>query len=360
MSWRPTAQKPKGTLRDYHRRRYGNPLFQRSSSGARSPSSSRRNSDGRPVWPFFVATIGIVGFAYVIWGPTFAINKVDIIGATLPATEETVRIAIEDYRDGHAFGIFPHRNIFLFSTSTARDAIGSKVFLDSVDLDKKLPTTLSVTISEKTPKAVLERAGRLFAVDANGFLIRELAEREMSDMHDLPPGMDVISVLGLGAETVDVPTPSTAPIPPPMAPAPNPTTLTTAEEKQSNVLPLILDKIVDGQAQETTDRPGSQAAPASTIAMILEAYGRLPDIIGTTVRWFEKGDDGKSVVVTTGGDWKIFLSTALPFDAQADRLAIVLKEKVKDRGPQLEYVDLRYNEKIYFRMKGGGEATPTP
>ena len=73
------------------------------------------------------------------------------------------------------------------------------------------------------------------------------------------------------------------------------------------------------------------------------------------VRWFEKGEDGKSVDVTVGADWKILLSTALPFDAQAERLGVVLKEKIGARAADLDYVDLRYNEKIYFRMKGGGE-----
>jgi len=359
MSWRPSAPKPKGTLRDYHRRRYGNPLFQRTSSGSRASSSTRRPGDGPSLWPLFAGALGTALLGYGIWGPTFALTEVRVIGSTLPATEETVRAAIATYADARALGIFPHRNAFLFGTAAAREAVGDKVFLESIELDKKLPGTLEVTIVEKTPKAVLERGGRLYALDANGFLIRELAEREMSEMHDLPPGMDAIAVPGLGAETVVVdtePAPVTAPNSgtPPSAP--------TEEKKQSNALPLILDKVVEGQPPDgISDRPGSQSAPASTVAMILEAYGRLPDIIGDTVRWFEKGDDGKSVVVTTGADWKIFLSTALPFDAQADRLAIVLKEKVQDRGSQLEYVDLRYNEKIYFRMKGAApEKPPTP
>lgn len=352
MSWRPTTPKPKGTLRDYHRRRYGNPLFQRTTSSTRSTISGRRSTGDGKLWPFFASSIGGLCLAYVVWGPSLAIREINIIGSTLPATEETIRTAIETYANERSMGIFPHRNILLFSASSAREAIGNKVFLESIELDKKLPNTLTVNISEKIPKAVLEHNGRLYAVDSNGFLIRELAEKEMAAMNDLPPGMNSVAVPGLGAESVNI---SPDPTTPPTALPP-----TTEPAKPSNILPLILDKFIEGQSQETSDRPGSQAAPTSTISIILEAYGRLPDIIGTSVHWFEKGDDGKSVVVTTGGNWKIFLSTALPFDAQADRLAIVLKEKVKDRGPQLEYVDLRYNEKIYFRMKGGGETPPNP
>jgi len=342
MSWRPSAQKPKRTVRDFHRRRYGNPLFPRSSSVARPRSASGRREPGTgiAILPGLTAVFGVALFAYLLWGPALTVRTIEIVGATLPATEDTVRTALEDYADKPALGIFPRRNLFIFSIGGAHAAVDGKVFLESIEIDKRLPSTITVTIAEKTPKAVLEREGRLYALDANGFLVRELAESEMAEMKDLPPGVSVVTTVGLGAETVDLAAPVADT--PPAEPAPRPT----------NILPLILDRVEEGASPL---RPGAQAASSSTIAIILEAYGRLPDIIGDTVRWFEKGEDGKSVDVTVGADWKILLSTALPFDAQAERLGVVLKEKIGARAADLDYVDLRYNEKIYFRMKGGGE-----
>ena len=53
------------------------------------------------------------------------------------------------------------------------------------------------------------------------------------------------------------------------------------------------------------------------------------------------------------GDWHILLATASPFDVQVERLSIVLKEKIGAKKSVLEYVDLRYNERIFFRLKDG-------
>jgi hypothetical protein len=49
--------------------------------------------------------------------------------------------------------------------------------------------------------------------------------------------------------------------------------------------------------------------------------------------------------------WDAYFTTAIPFDVQGSRLGLILKEKVKDQRSNLQYVDLRYNEKVFFRMR---------
>ena len=49
----------------------------------------------------------------------------------------------------------------------------------------------------------------------------------------------------------------------------------------------------------------------------------------------------------------VSLPTLIPFETQATRLSLVLREKIGERRGELEYVDLRYDERIFFRFIGG-------
>ncbi|HTM68182.1 MAG TPA: hypothetical protein VL426_02680 [Candidatus Binatia bacterium] len=363
--WRHGTRQRK--FRDFHRQRYGNPLFPRAAGrllrGNRS--SLRRSSGGGPVPVRLIAGIVALALAagaawYVIWSPALRIASFEVQGASGP-TEENVRKALEDYASGSTL-IFPRRNILFFGEGAARKAIEKTIYLSGVDIGKKLPGTVIVTVREKTTKAALERDGRLYALDESGFVIRELSGKELSLMGDLPPGLEAVSVQGLGAESMDVAAPpAPAPAPPPAKAAPakgkqEPAVPPKEPEKPApkNAWPLILDKRTD-DAHRDVSIPGSQAFSAATVGLVLQASARLPDVAGEPVRWFTPDETADSVDALMASGWHVYLATASPFDVQAERLSLVLKEKIGARRPALEYVDLRYNERIFFRLKDAAQ-----
>lgn len=355
-------------VRDFHRQRYGNPLFPNAGARVvrrRGSRALRRPSAGIPKRAVFLAALGIAAIGalwYLFWSPALRIAAFDIQGASGP-TEETVRTALEAYAGGRTLLVFPKRNILVFGEEAAKQAVDQAVFLDGVDIRKKLPGTIVVTVREKTMKAVCEHDGRLFSLDGSGFVVRELSGGELALMGDLPPGLNAVRVQGLGAESMDVPPAKDKPTTPPPA-----GTTDTKKEGSSaavkpgddapqapkNAWPLILDRRPDDQHRDAW-RPGSKAFSAATVGLVLQASGRLPDIAGEAVRWFVPDETSDSVDATMAGDWHVFLATATPFDVQAERLAIVLKEKIGNRRPSLEYVDLRYNERIFFRLKNAAQ-----
>ncbi|HSD12324.1 MAG TPA: hypothetical protein VLC10_02085 [Patescibacteria group bacterium] len=343
-------------VRDFHRQRYGNPLFP--NAGSRvvrrgGPRALRRPSAGVPKRAVFLAALGIAAVGalwYLFWSPALRIASFDIQGASGP-TEETVRTALEAYAGGQALLLFPKRNMLVFGEEAAKQAVDQAVFLDGVDIRKKLPGTIVVTVREKTMKAVCEHEGRLYSLDGSGFVVRELSGGEIALMGDLPPGLNAVQVQGLGAESMDVPpVKEKPPAQPPEKNAPAAKPADDAPEAPKNAWPLILDRRPDDQ-RKSAWRPGSQAFSAATVGLVLQASGRLPDIAGEEVRWFVPDETSDSVDATMAGDWHVFLATATPFDVQAERLSIVLKDKIGSRRPSLEYVDLRYNERIFFRLK---------
>lgn len=351
-SWRH-GQSSRKLTHDFHRPRYENPLF------------SRKNNHGRhhnawtiPHKGIFFGILAILFLSFLVWYGTsnaaLHINDIQISGAT-PATEDAMRSALTRYTQTRFLFLFPHDHIFFFNTNDATKTIQNTVSLESLTIRKKIPRTLLITVQEKIPVAVFDIKNHLYAIDKSGFLIRELNEKEIASLHELPPGMDVLSTAGLGAETFEIN----------KKPETNPSTNKNNQTPRKDVFPLILN----AEATQKNDRVGSQLIGSQVVSSpvleeILAANNDLPDRTQTSLRWFSIDPATETLDVTMEGDWHIFLSSTTPFHVQGDRLSIVLREKIGNKKPLLEYIDLRYNEKIFFRYKEKKEPEsakqPTP
>lgn len=339
----------KGAVRDFYRKPYGNPLFsrrghRRSGRAADIVAAAKKTL----IWTIVLAIVGTAAW-YVIWSPAFRISSVEITGAA-PATEQTLHEILDKKMSAMSWLILPTNNIFFFKEKTALAAMSKKFLFESVQVRKKLPHTVSIEVKEKEPRAVLVTGNRFLAVDPAGFVIRDLTEKEIYQLSDLPPGYSTVQVQGLGAESMDVSTPPDTKVTAPPSKTKGPAAAEPVK-KNKNPLPLIVEPD-PSSGQATKKKPGDAAVAPTTLSLILEAYSRLPDIAGAGVRWFVVDDASDSVRVTMEGDWTVFLSTSVPFDIQGQRLMLVLKDKVGARKIELEYVDLRYNERIFFRFKG--------
>lgn len=356
--WRNS--RPRKFVRDFHRQRYGNPLFPGVGSRVvrRGRRTSHRLSSGIPKRTFLLAALAVaavVSLWYLFWSPALRITSFEVQGAT-GATEETIRNALAAYADQQALLVFPRRDILVFGENAAKKAVEDAVFLDGVEVRKKLPGTVVVTVREKAMKAVFERGGRLFALDDAGFVIRELSGKEIADMGDLPPGLNEVQIPGLGAESLDVAPAAVKPVTDAKKPGDlpkndvGPAPADDGAQRPKNAWPLILDRRSEDPRRDAW-RPGSQAFSAPTVGLVLQANGRLPDVAGEAVRWFIPDETSDSVDAVMAGDWHVYLATGTPFDVQAERLALILKEKIGNRRADLQYVDLRYNERIFYRLK---------
>ena len=330
--------KPRRVVRDFHRPRYGNPMFPR--SGAR-----QQRRPNRPANPWTLrltaGAFGIAALWYALWSPAFTITTVTVTGVS-PAAEDAIRAGIAQHEKGSTLFVFPNANALVFDQAGALKDISSKVILDRITLRKKLPHTIVVEAAEKIGRAALDEGGRLFALDESGVIVRELSESELNQLAELPPSMDAVQVAGLGAESVPVAGTTTA------APA----ALPAEKAPQQGTVPLVMLESLEAGKDARSTAPGTAIIPTAAMRIVLQAHARLSDIAGARVRWYVVRAASETVEAVMEGDWRVLMSSALPFDAQGERLALVLKEKIGARKPKLEYVDLRYNERIFFRMKG--------
>ncbi|MBU0624757.1 hypothetical protein KKF05_00255 [Patescibacteria group bacterium] len=320
-------------IRDFNRRRYGNPLFKKNAYRSRS-------HDFGSIKRWAVVITLSVAFCvllwYLFWSDTFQINNIKIEGASAE-TEVTLQEMLQQNLKKRRWLIFPQTSIFLYNTNDVALDINKVFYFDQFEIHKKIPHTVLVSVREKTIAVTLYTANEFFALDESGFVIRNLTKRERIALNDLPEGLEIAEIGELGAESVKV------------ADIDGNTSEPSTEEKKrnSNSLPLIIDR----SKVETKYKPGEEVLSANIIKTILEASERLPDITNSGISWFSFESAADTIEVALKDGWHIFLTTMIPFETQSDRLGLVLKEKISGRRSDLEYIDLRYDERIFFRFK---------
>jgi cell division protein FtsQ len=105
-----------------------------------------------------VATVGLVAFLWA--GPLLAVRDVRVDGAaTLPA--EQVR---------QAAGVEPGTPLLQVDVVAAQAGVAELPQVASVEVTRGWPSSVVITVVERTPVAVVEDAGRRTLVDAEGVL----------------------------------------------------------------------------------------------------------------------------------------------------------------------------------------------
>ncbi len=337
----PRPQRRK--FKDFARNQYGH-------AGGFNHRSSRKPAPARrAVLAVFLAALAavVVGtvFWFVAWGGTLRVTEIDVRGAS-PATEKRIRALVDESLAERILGFLPRTNVPLFDSAALESAIRRNFFLDSLTVTTRLPRNLTVEVKEKQVRAVMISGSRFLGLDASGFVVRDLTDKEVRDIVDLPEDMAGLMAPSLGAEQIVLPKEAAG----------------GSVRKNRNPLPLCVDGTHYDTARPGDPTPGKQVFSPAIMELVMTAYSRLPDIAGP-VRWFKVDEAGESVQATLTDGWDAYFTSALPFDKQGSNLVLVLKDKVKDRIADLLYIDLRYNERIFIKYKEGtaaGDSSAAP
>ncbi|MFC1638778.1 cell division protein FtsQ/DivIB [Patescibacteria group bacterium] len=325
-------------IRDYNRRKYGNPLFRKPMRGRKG-----KGPDLTMVRRWTMLAVAVVAVAAAVWylffSATFTVTSFELTGAS-SETEDVIRAVLEERLERRRLLVLPQSAIFLYDVGAAREDIREQFYLSRLEIRKRLPRDITVEVVERDAVAALISGGEMLALDSSGFVVRRQTRRERLSMLDLPDEFGAVAAGELGAEAVELAE----------------MTGETEEDLSGNENPYPL--IVDREEGEEPKSPGEAAVSTEALSLALQAYVRLPDVIGSGVRWFSMDVSADTVEITLREGWNVFMTTALPFDVQAERLALLLKEKIGGERPRLEYVDLRYDERIFFRYREGTPEIP--
>ncbi|MFZ5899360.1 MAG: cell division protein FtsQ/DivIB [Bacillota bacterium] len=128
----------------------------------------------RPNWwetLFFVALIVLAGFI-LVRSSLFEVRCVTVLGNRMLTQEEVVKAA----------GIPPGVNIFRVHLGEAEQRVEGLAAVKQASLKRHFPGTIEISITERTPLALVEVKGQFWSVDSEGVPLR----REQLSKQGLP------------------------------------------------------------------------------------------------------------------------------------------------------------------------------
>lgn len=239
-----------------------------------------------------LGSISLVGF--LLAHPWFRIEHVEILGTEYldrGSFERDIRTYIQET----PFFIFERSNRFLFSPEDLSAMLLTNFALASINIGLR-EGQLYITLEERTSNLLWRTEDKLFVVDLEGVVVREITDPE-----------DEIF-------------------------------------QQSNLseLPIFIDK------NDTPVHVGSTVLKKEEVDQAFLFLGLLQEA-GISYSYIDVDRvAGKWVKLMTTDGYSILFDLTGDIQNQYENLAIILTNQVKDTST-LEYIDLRFGDKVYFK-----------
>lgn len=257
----------------------------------------RRSQRQKRKFYFFGSLVGVIVIAvfyFVFFSGIFIIRGIDVIGTDVISVRDVQAVAAE-FLSGKTLFVFPHENILLFSSASAAERL-REVFprADAVSVKKNVwRRTAVVTIEERKPAGVVCAQGSDQCVyfDAEGVVFAAA------------PTIASASLLRIEESNLD------------------------------------------------TGRFPQEKYAAELVQFITEAKKHMQEKARATITSFAFMNGYGDVEARTQEGYAIFLNTAQGAEEQAQIFKNIIATEIKDQMPALEYIDLRVENRVYYKLK---------
>ena len=103
----------------------------------------------------------------------FTVKEIELLNNT-DLTIEEVKLSLEDHLHESKYLIFQKNNYFLLSTKNIKEILLDKYNLDYIQVKKKFPNSLEITVTEKISRFILQKDDLLYLLDDKGALNRKI------------------------------------------------------------------------------------------------------------------------------------------------------------------------------------------
>ncbi len=238
----------------------------------------------------FVLIAGLISFFYI---PKFRINEIAVLGAKA-SDENEIKGEIENFLKGKIFKILPCNNIFLMPKARiAASLLQDFPILKNAAIDRNFFQKISVLVEERKPAAILcvDETKCVF-MDGNGFIFQEA------------PSFSG----GIFTKFIDA--------------------RTASSSRENSAI-----------GQETI----SQAELQKLLSFEKLLYGKNMIVSKILLK------DGGEYEIHLKEAWRILINSKNDSVQSFNNLMLVLDSNIKEKRPQLDYVDLRLGNKVYFK-----------
>lgn len=292
--------------RDYSRKAFSNPLF-----------DAGKVQGGFRWRRWLTLAAAVAAFAGWIWfvafSPSFQVNDIQVVGAQkIPEWE--IRDVVREVLKKRRWLVLPQSSILIVPESDVAAALEERYVLESLTVTKLPPHVLRVELKERVSAIVLQMPdGRQGLIGLDG---------EVTKLYGPEQALDVVKKFGpsLDADTGK----------------PQPSYHVLYDDRDEE-LDLREKALAPEIVQAVIDLPQRFAAE----------FGNAPylDVIRID------GKDAASLKAVTSEGWSVYLSVSEDLGEQLDNASVILKDKVGNDRRSLDYIDVRFGDKIFFKLR---------
>lgn len=269
-----------------------------------APQVTRRLSrayykKSKPVWRkwlFLSITVFVVGFAIALmYSPIFTIKNVVINNVGFKPTEDRLSQILRDVMATRRWYILPQSNLIFFSSKVARELLASEFYIEEVDFIRHWPNVLKINVAKNVIAAVLKTDNGQFLVDRRGVLVQQIQ----------------------------------------------------SESDEVSKLPLVVER--SGPVRNL----GDEAIKPEIVNFIDDMYSnwqtQLPDLLPQYIVLDALALPTLQVNIPEG--WYVNVTGESSPSSQIESLKRLLEERIKDDRTKLQYIDVRFGNRLYFKLK---------
>ncbi len=265
---------------------------------------------------FIISWIGLL-----LYLPYFRINKVNYLGLKIITESEIAKI-VNDRLTPHS-AVWPVNNYFLFNKNSLEQTLNNNFLLNSVTVTKVFPNSLVVQLQEKTTAGIYDNGEAYYLLDGEGMNIKYL--RSISSSEFIYPTSTI-------ATTTSVKTPTSTFIA--GIHVPNYQGIT----EEFGDYPVIYDQ----KPQKTGEN--DRLLDNKTMQGVVALYNALQRVKTIKTAYFINDISGAGITAITNKPFKVVFQPNDNIDEQVSKLQIFL-----NNNHPLEYVDLRFGDRIYWK-----------
>ncbi len=274
--------------------KYANPFFPKNKHYRKDKAAFTF----RKILLIAVIFLTIIGWLYLfLFSKYFRISRIEISGDG-KAAEAAVRDSLKFFFKSRSWLLFPKNNIYIFPAKEAENLFKEQLLLQEIKIIKIYPAALRVEFKTKKPALKLNTEKWIYILNITG----EIIEKKQKDAS--------------ASSTVKF---------------------------EDDDLPIILG--------DTEDLNVASKAIKEELAQFIVAVAKaLPEQTGVAISEFSSvADSPSSLNVKTEEGWNVVFNIRINVQEQIKKLAMVLKEQTLQNRKNLNYIDLRFGDRIFYK-----------